>query len=194
MFYLLEFHHLTDQEIRWPCRVNLANISNRRSSTQIAKAAFTSIFLYLCPLVSLLIQQQRVLMSLLKKKIKRDLLDVLWHLFFRRRSFTAHVDTIIYLKMLQLTFCLSSIFIAKYCSVPLCFTSMTLPNEPVPSVFNLSKSSRHVVLCGNNIMLVCFASVPNSKFEFSRFLTCGGHSHFRKKSSLALARNSLTKR
>lgn len=46
------------------------------------------------------------------------------------------------------TFCLSRIFIAKYCSVPLCFTSMTLPNEPVPRVFNLSKSSRHVVLCG----------------------------------------------
>lgn len=27
----------------------------------------------------------------------------------------------------------------------------------------------------------------------SQFLTCGGHSHFRKKSSLALARNSFTK-
>lgn len=48
---------------------------------------------------------------------------------------------------LSLTFCLSNIFMAKYCSVPLCFTNITLPNEPVPSVFNLSKSSRHVVLC-----------------------------------------------
>lgn len=59
--------------------------------------------------------------------------------------------------MLPLTFCLSSIFMAKYCSVPLCFTSMTLPNEPVPRVFNLSKSSRHVVLCENNnqLALVC---------------------------------------
>ena len=34
---------------------------------------------------------------------------------------------------------------------------MTLPNEPVPRVFNLSKSSRHVVLCENNnqLALVC---------------------------------------
>lgn len=53
------------------------------------------------------------------------------------------------------TFCLSRIFIAKYCSVPLCFTSMTLPNEPVPRVFNLSKSSRHVVLCESDNLLAC---------------------------------------
>lgn len=97
--------------------------------------------------------------------------------------------------MFQPTFCLSSIFMAKYCSVPLCFTSMTLPNEPVPRVFNLSKSSRHVVLCGNNNVLAYDEdeAIINAMFNFI-VLTCGGHSHFFKKSSLALARNSFTKK
>lgn len=95
---------------------------------------------------------------------------------------------------LSLTFCLSNIFMAKYCSVPLCFTNMTLPNEPVPRVFNLSKSSKHVVLCGieqpvSSERLRTFPSQCRGLIP----LTCGGHSHFRKKSSLALARNSLTK-
>ncbi len=96
--------------------------------------------------------------------------------------------------MFPLTFCLSSIFMAKYCSVPLCFTSMTLPNEPVPRVFNLSKSSRHVVLCENNHSLVYSVGAATKNTEFFIIATCGGHSHFRRKSSLALARNSFTKK
>lgn len=69
--------------------------------------------------------------------------------------------------MLPLTFCLSSIFMAKYCSVPLCFTSMTLPNEPVPRVFNLSKSSRHVVLCENNNQLASVCGHNYQKYFYS---------------------------
>lgn len=72
--------------------------------------------------------------------------------------------------MRPLTFCLSSIFMAKYCSVPLCFTSMTLPNEPVPRVFNLSKSSRHVVLCENTKVLAYSVDTAGPKnIEFSSF-------------------------
>ena len=70
---------------------------------------------------------------------------------------------------LPLTFCLSSIFMAKYCSAPLCFTSMTLPNEPVPRVFNLSKSSRPVVLCGNNNALALCVDRANIMFSLYLF-------------------------
>lgn len=76
--------------------------------------------------------------------------------------------------MLSLTFCLSSIFMAKYCSVPLCFTSITLPNDPVPKVFNLSKSSRHVVLCENNNLLAYSVKVALPKMKFSSFLPVVG--------------------
>ena len=69
-----------------------------------------------------------------------------------------------------LTFCLSNIFMAKYCSVPLCFTSMTLPNEPVPRVFNLSKSSKHVVLCENNKPVSLFSESSKPNTDFSAFL------------------------
>lgn len=92
------------------------------------------------------------------------------------------------------TFCLSSIFMAKYCSELLCLTSITLPKEPVPRVFILSKSSRHVVLCEEHTTEhenTQKRPMRSSDQPLTR-LTCGGHSHLRKKSSLALARNSLT--
>lgn len=76
--------------------------------------------------------------------------------------------------MLSLTFCLSNIFIAKYCSVPLCFTSMTLPNEPVPKVFNLSKSSRHVVLCENSNLLAYSVKAATPNIDFSSFVPVVG--------------------
>jgi len=36
---------------------------------------------------------------------------------------------------------------AWYCLVTLCWTSITRPNDPVPSVLMRSKSSRHAVFC-----------------------------------------------
>lgn len=72
---------------------------------------------------------------------------------------------------------------------------MTLPNEPVPRVFILSKSSKHVVHCGEKKETAySVKELTYINIELSSFLTCGGHSHFRRKSSLALARNSLTNR
>lgn len=75
--------------------------------------------------------------------------------------FTAHNNTcwkILTKVLIKLppTFCLSRIFMAKYCSLSVCLTSMTLPNEPVPRVFILSKSSRHVEHCGNSLKLLLY--------------------------------------
>lgn len=84
-----------------------------------------------------------------RARLKRKPINALWMTSAKKNRKKTTVIS------LQPTFCLSRIFMAKYCSVPLCFTSMTLPNEPVPSVFNLSKSSRHVVLCGRDNPLAC---------------------------------------
>lgn len=135
---------------------------------QKGKAAVSYLF-YLCPLVTMFATGTR------------------FNVIFREKRYfyyvLLHINTTINLKlfheawyMLPLTFCLSSIFMAKYCSVPLCFTSMTLPNEPVPRVFNLSKSSRHVVLCENSNMLAYSvdAATKRTEFKFSSFSPVAG--------------------
>jgi len=51
------------------------------------------------------------------------------------------------------TFCLSRIFMAWYCLVDLCWTSITRPNEPVPRVRTRTKSSNVAWLCQWSVRL-----------------------------------------